>query len=108
MEPCHPPGHYVGNSACESDTASHNAGFASHAINSLFADENTMAKMLEQITVKRSKDGFLLTIEDESGTVTKLLADEDQLVEIVDEIERAQELEEADGDDDDASDEDEE
>lgn len=67
-----------------------------------------MAKMLEQITVKRSKDGFLLTIEDESGTVTKLLADEDQLVEIVDEIERAQELEETDGDDDDASDEDEE
>ncbi|MDB5700399.1 MAG: hypothetical protein JWL66_598 [Sphingomonadales bacterium] len=67
-----------------------------------------MAKMLEQLTVKRSKDGFLLMIEDESGTVTKLLADEDQLVEIVDEIERAQELEDADGDDDDASDEDEE
>jgi hypothetical protein len=66
-----------------------------------------MAKMLEQLTVKRSKDGFLLTIEDESGSVTKLLADEDQLVEIVDEIERAQELEDADGDDDDA-DEDEE
>lgn len=67
-----------------------------------------MAKMLEQLTVKRSKDGFLLTIEDESGTVTKLLADEDQLVEIVDEIERAQELEDADGDDDDAADDDEE
>ncbi|MDB5713279.1 MAG: hypothetical protein JWO15_676 [Sphingomonadales bacterium] len=67
-----------------------------------------MAKMLEQLTVKRSKDGFLLMIEDESGTVTKLLADEDQLVEIVDEIERAQELEDADGDDDDASDDDEE
>ena len=63
-----------------------------------------MAKMLEQLTVKRSKDGFLLTIEDESGSVTKLVADEDQLVEIVDEIERAQELEEA---DDDATDEDE-
>jgi hypothetical protein len=61
-----------------------------------------MAKMLEQFTVKRAKDGFLLTIEDESGSVTKLLADEDQLVEIVDEIERAQELEDADGDYDDA------
>jgi hypothetical protein len=66
-----------------------------------------MAKMLEQLTVKRAKDGFLLMIEDESGTVTKLLADEDQLVEIVDEIERVQELEEAEDDADDA-DEDEE
>jgi hypothetical protein len=67
-----------------------------------YLEEHIMAKMLEQLTVKRSKDGFLLMIEDESGTVTKLLADEDQLVEIVDEIERAQELEDADGDDDDA------
>lgn len=66
-----------------------------------------MAKMLEQLTVKRSKDGFLLSIEDESGTVTKLLADDDQLVEIVDEIERAQELEDADGDEDTDEDEDE-
>jgi hypothetical protein len=90
------------------DTASQKAAFASHAINCPFSDDINMAKMLEQLTVKRSKDGFLLTIEDESGTVTKLLADEDQLVEIVDEIERAQELEDADGDEDDASDEDEE
>ncbi|CAN5299321.1 hypothetical protein BH09PSE3_BH09PSE3_08290 [soil metagenome] len=67
-----------------------------------------MAKMLEQFTVKRAKDGFLLTIEDESGSVTKLLADEDQLIEIVDEIERAQELEDADGDDDAADDDDDE
>jgi hypothetical protein len=66
-----------------------------------------MAKMLEQLTVKRSKDGFLLTIEDESGSVTKLLADEDQLVEIVDEIERAQEVEEADEADEDADEDDE-
>lgn len=66
-----------------------------------------MAKLLEQLTVKRSKDGFLLTIEDESGTVTKLLADDDQLVEIVDEIERAQELEDADSDEDTDEDEDE-
>ena len=61
-----------------------------------------MAKMLEQLTVKRTKDGFLLMIEDESGTVTKLLADEDQLVEIVDEIERVQEVEEAEDDADEA------
>ncbi len=66
-----------------------------------------MVKMLEQLTVKRAKDGFLLTIEDESGSITKLLADEDQLVEIVDEIERVQELEEPEDDADD-TDEDEE
>lgn len=67
-----------------------------------------MAKMLEQLTVKRFKDGFQLTIEDESGSVTKLLADEDQLVEIVDEIERAQEVEDADGDDENVDDDDDE
>jgi hypothetical protein len=67
-----------------------------------------MAKMLEQLTVKRFKDGFQLIIEDESGSVTKLLCDEDQLVEIVDEIERAQEVEDADSDDDNADDDDDE
>ena len=67
-----------------------------------------MAKMLEQLTVKRFKDGYQLIIEDESGSVTKLLADEDQLVEIVDEIERAQEVEDADGDEDTADEDDDE
>jgi Mg2+/Co2+ transporter CorB len=92
---------------CRPDSASQNVTIASQATNSDFLEDKNMAKMLEQLTVKRSKDGFLLTIEDESGSVTKLLADEDQLVEIVDEIERAQEVEEADEADEDADEDDE-
>ncbi|MBA3895980.1 MAG: hypothetical protein H0X36_02325 [Sphingomonadaceae bacterium] len=48
-----------------------------------------MAKHLDTISITRNIDGFMLEIEDDAGGTIKLLADEDQLAELTDEIERA-------------------
>lgn len=48
-----------------------------------------MAKVLERFSIARAADGYLLTIEDESGDVIEMTATFDQLDLITEELDRA-------------------
>lgn len=48
-----------------------------------------MAKLLERFSVARAADGYLLTIEDDSGDTLELTATFDQLDLITEELDRA-------------------
>ena len=68
-----------------------------------------MAKALERFTIARAADGYMLTIEDDSGDTLELTATFDQLDLITEELDRAldedEDAIEADGDDLDVEDE---
>lgn len=69
-----------------------------------------MAKSLERFTIARAADDFLISIEDDNGDTVELVATEDQLEMIGEELERVIEEEEAgalDDDDDDIDEDDE-
>ena len=66
-----------------------------------------MAKSLERFTITRAADGYLLTIEDDTGATLELTASFDQLDLITEELESALDedddelmIDEADEDDD--------
>ncbi len=48
-----------------------------------------MAKLLERFTIARAADGYMLTIEDDSGETLELTATFDQLDLITEELDRA-------------------
>lgn len=48
-----------------------------------------MAKALERFTIARAADGYILTIEDDSGDTIELTATFDQLDLITEELDRA-------------------
>ena len=47
-----------------------------------------MAKTLERFSIARAADGFLITIEDDSGETLELTATEDQIDLITEELDR--------------------
>ena len=47
-----------------------------------------MAKLLERFSIARAADGFLITIEDDSGETLELTATEDQIDLITEELDR--------------------
>lgn len=67
-----------------------------------------MAKALAQFTVTRTGGGFLLSLEDEDGDTIEMIADADQLDEIIDAVEEQLEAAEADLIDEDEDDDEEE
>jgi len=48
-----------------------------------------MARLLERFTIARAADGYMLTIEDDSGETLELTATFDQLDLITEELDRA-------------------
>jgi hypothetical protein len=51
--------------------------------------ETDMAKMLERFVIARAADGYMITIEDDSGDTLELTATFDQLDLITEELDRA-------------------
>jgi len=52
-------------------------------------EDRSMAKALERFTIARAADGYLLTIDDDSGDTLELTATFDQLDLITEELENA-------------------
>jgi hypothetical protein len=47
-----------------------------------------MAKSLERFSIARAADGFLVTIEDDSGDTVEMTATEDQIDLMIEELDR--------------------